>query len=180
MVDESSFFERLRKKDYDRAFDQLYYESFIRLRQYASGILRSEEQAQDVIQNVFSSLWERRFDLAGMEGSVGAYLYKSVYYASLNELKRKDVRQVNEKGVLREIYNGGVFNDGTLDFREAERRLADGVALLPEKCREIFCMSRFSGMRRGEIAESLGVSVRTVDAQLFNALKRLENFLQEE
>ncbi|WP_338394525.1 RNA polymerase sigma-70 factor [Fulvitalea axinellae] len=175
-MEKNDFFRYLREKKYAKAFELLYYDNYTDLFKYAYGILRSEEKAKDVVQTVFSKLWERRERL-DIDERVGAYLARAVYYGAINQIRKEKTERMHEEGVRDELYSRGVFSDSAVETNELRERLAQALDTLPEHCREVFCLSRFTGLKRKEIADKLGISVKTVDTQIYRALKKMRSFL---
>lgn len=132
--------------------------------------------AEDLVQDVFLKIWNKRAPLFLKEG-LKTYLYRSVQHACLDYLKHEDIEDnyinsVINKLKIEEIY----FNNEThFLFDEDERlsRIYEELDKLPSKCKEIFTMSYLEERKTDEIAELLNISKRTVEAQLYKALKRL-------
>lgn len=163
-----------------KAFEQLFREWYVRLCLYAESIVRDRDMAEDVVQNVFCGLWEKRQEMQIRE-SVKAYLYRSVYHAALNTLKHEKVKLA----FLDFIQKQGSTAENNIEYlmnKENHDRLVLEVnrviGRLPEQCRDIFRMSRFEGMKNQQIAFELNISVRTVEVQLYRAMKRLREELQ--
>lgn len=163
-----------------KAFEQLFREWYGRLCLYAESIVRDRDMAEDVVQNVFCGLWEKRQEMQIRE-SVKAYLYRSVYHAALNTLKHEKVKSA----FLDFIQKQGSIAENNIEYlmnKENHDRLVLEVnrviGRLPEQCRDIFRMSRFEGMKNQQIAFELNISVRTVEVQLYRAMKRLREELQ--
>ena len=162
-----------------KAFGQLFRMWYVRLCLYAESIVRDRDMAEDLVQNLFCMLWEKREEIDIRE-SMKAYLYRSVYHAALNSLKHEKVKlafwEFIQKQGSKDENNIEYFIDKEnqeIVFKEINRAI-DG---LPFQCRQIFLLSRFSGKKSQEIAVELGISVRTVEAQLYRAMKRLREEL---
>lgn len=162
-----------------KAFGQLFRMWYVRLCLYAESIVRDRDMAEDLVQNLFCMLWEKREEIDIRE-SMKAYLYRSVYHAALNSLKHEKVKlafwEFIQKQGSKDENNIEYFIDKEnqeIVFKEINRAI-DG---LPFQCRQIFLLSRFSGKKSQEIAVELGISVRTVEAQFYRAMKRLREEL---
>ncbi|BDD09388.1 DNA-directed RNA polymerase sigma-70 factor [Fulvitalea axinellae] len=173
LSDEKALLHCLKKKRFENVFKLLYYESYPKLFRYAYSILGSQEQAEDIVQNVFSDLWERKEQLK-IKGSLGAFLLRAVMYSAMGAKRKQKTELEHAPAISSELYSDGVFIDPSQELSELETRLSKGLEALPEQCRNVFCLSRFSGLGRKEIAETLGISVRTVDTHLYRAIKKLE------
>lgn len=163
-----------------KAFEQLFREWYVRLCLYAESIVRDRDMAEDVVQNVFCGLWEKRQEMQIRE-SVKAYLYRSVYHAALNTLKHEKVKSafldfIQKQGSIAENNIEYLMNQENHDRLVLEVNRV--IGRLPEQCRDIFRMSRFEGMKNQQIAFELNISVRTVEVQLYRAMKRLREELQ--
>jgi len=140
-----------------------------------------EESARDVVQEVFTALAEQK-EQRSVHTSLQAYLRRSVIHACLNELKKRKVRneyaaEMRIRLLEKELEHPG--SDDLLEGKELTRRLRDAIDELPAKGKEIFLMSRYEGLAHKEIAQRLGVSVRTVETHIYRALKSLQEYLRK-
>jgi RNA polymerase sigma-70 factor (ECF subfamily) len=153
------------------AFDA-YYEKLCR---YAYTIVRDMDEAQDIVQNVFVKIWERKETLA-MTVTVKSYLYRAVYNHCMNHLEARAVRQKyqhKESGDLSPIQEPEVFP------HELEENIIAVINTLPKQCRLIFMMSRYQEMKYAEIATKLGISVNTIENQISKALRILKTHFKD-
>lgn len=135
---------------------------------YALRILENTEEAEDVVQDVFSSLWEKR-EAIGQIKSVKSYLYTSVKNNSLQQLqKRKPFSDIEEAQIA--VDNS---EDEHIKRAELEAKLWELIDELPERQREIFLMAKRDGLQYKEIAEITGLSPKTVDNHVTRALHYL-------
>lgn len=159
------------KKGDKAAFDTVYLNYFKRLHQYATNFIKNQDDAEEIIQNVFCRIWEKRTQLdAG--GYLKSFLYRSVHNECLNYLKHENVRStfkihhnqtsVNEQDLSKEIL-----------AVELEKQIHLAINELPTQCRIIFQMSRLEQLKYNEIAKELNLSVKTVENQMGKALKTL-------
>jgi RNA polymerase sigma-70 factor, ECF subfamily len=154
------------------AFEQVFKQYYKNLHAYACSILKDEIAAEEMVQNVFYKLWERTDNLS-INGSLAAYLYRAVNNESLNYLKHQKVRAAHGKFV---VYRGEELTEnasGDLQVKELQARLQTALNELPEQCRTIFQLSRFEELRYRDIADQLGLSIKTVENQMGKALKLL-------
>lgn len=157
-------------------FKEIYDAHFQRLCKVAFKILRDEEEAREVVQQVMLQLWEEREKLSSIR-SIGAYLYTLTYNRSINIYKKIRKIQVQPIESQPEIIELGTE---PLELQELQAILATAVDQLPVKCKEIFLLSREEGLSYRQIAEQLGISVKTVESQMGIALKKLRDALQKE
>ena len=162
----------------EAAFERVFKTYFKSLHAYACTIIKEETSAEEIVQQVFVKLWERS-DALTIAGSVAAYLYRAVYNESLNYLKHRKVRAVHQQYVEHSMKNVNEQAGKKLSLKELEGRLGQALNELPEQCRTIFQMSRFEELRYKEIADRLGISVKTVENQMGKALKLLRVKLVE-
>ncbi|OQP60853.1 RNA polymerase sigma-70 factor [Niastella populi] len=159
--------------DSELEFEQLFKEHFKSLYAYAFTILKNESIAEETVQNVFYKIWEKKVP-DNIQTSLKAYLYKAVYHESLNHLKHQKIKARYQVHVMQQTNN---HNDQGASrkilVKELEEKLRDAMNALPQQCRTIFQMSRFDGLKYQEIANQLGISVKTVENQMGKALKQL-------
>ena len=154
------------------------YKYFLRpLHIYAITMLKDDEAAKGMVQNIFLKLWERR-DTLNFNGSLQAYLYAAVYHECLNYLRHQKVKLSHQDHISYSMKNNTASNDG-MELTDLKDKLQQAMQLLPEKCRTIFQLSRFEELKYREIADLLGISVKTVEAQMGKALKILRYKLLE-
>ncbi|MGL1888692.1 MAG: RNA polymerase sigma-70 factor [Reichenbachiella sp.] len=155
--------------------EPLFKSHFQYLSKLAYSIVRDSDDAQDIVQNVFLKLWTKK-DTLILEKEAKAYLSKAVINASLDFVSKHQLRlsktfTQNDQNTL--------STSNKVQLGELEMKLESALQLLPDKCRAIFCLSRFEGMSGKEIASHLDLSKKTVDNQLGIALKKLRTELSE-
>lgn len=157
------------------AFEKLFRTYYVPLCVYAESLLHDKEQAEDLVQGIFCDLWEKRAKLHIHE-SFQSYLFRAAYNAALNLLKHEKVKSEFLKFV-REHEVAGENNTESFFLREEQSFMLNeinrAIEALPGQCREIFLLSRFAGKKSADIASTLGISVRTVETQLYRAMKQL-------
>lgn len=152
-------------------FEQVFKEHFRALHAYAYTIVSEDDMAEEIVQNVFCKMWERR-DRIEITQSVKAYLYKSVYHESINYLRHLKKKRAYQAHAVHVMENSNNASEKTT-LRELELKLEQALKELPERCRTIFQMSRFESLKYQEIADQLGLSIKTVENQMGKALKIL-------
>jgi RNA polymerase sigma-70 factor (family 1) len=155
------------------AFERIYNKYWSKLYLSAYNIIRDRQIAEDITQEVLVNLWMKRANL--QLTSLNAYLYTSVRYQVFNVIRSGKVR-TDRFNQLEELFssNGG---EDLLSEKDINRLLEQGITELPEKCRQIFIMSRKQHLSTKEIAERLGIAPKTVENQLTVALNRLRKTL---
>ena len=164
------FKEELSQESFTDFFD--YY--FIRLTQFASTIVKSDLLAEDIVLDVFLKLWEKSKTLDAIN-NIETYLYISVRNKSINVLKKEqkfhfDILKDSHIVQLAD-YNPSAESD--LIEHEMFGALNEAVMQLPSKCKIIFKLIREDGLNRNEVAQVLNISVKTVDNQVANAIKKI-------
>ena len=164
---------------YDALFRQMYAKLFF----YAKGLVGSEDDAQDVVEDVFTDLWQRRGDIE-FGDQISSFLYRAVYTHSINLLKRRKIssgyiQQLDDiSSKLLETLQSNLKDPvHMLENNELGSMLDDAIDELPIRCREVFRMSYLQGLHNNDIAELTGTSVRTVEAHMYRALKYLRQKL---
>ncbi|WP_316814926.1 RNA polymerase sigma-70 factor [Pedobacter nyackensis] len=156
----------------DQAFEQLFKSHFKALHAYANVILKDEDDAEEIVQNMFLKFWEKR-ELLHVQTSLKAYLYKCVYHDSLNFLKHQKIKTKYQDFAAYTMNEGHLPASSKVEMTELEYNLGLALNELPEQCRTIFQMSRFEELKYREIAERLGLSIKTIENQMGKALRIL-------
>lgn len=170
-------FSEIQKGDM-QAFERVFKEHYDGLCRFANSYLLDVDEAEEVVQGTFIGFWEKRENLQ-IETSLKAYLYRSVRNSCLNEIKRQKVRQVHAQAVLQQEVQVAESSDHDALKMELEDRIHQAIQTLPEQCRLIFKMSRFEELKYQEIADQLGLSIKTVENQIGKALKVLREQLKD-
>ena len=174
ILDSKELFERLRRGD-ETAFDALFRDWYPSLVRASESIVRSRAIAEEIVQDVLLELWRRRESLVH-NSSPQAYLFQSTRNRSLNHLRHERVVKEGEPFAKRpEAAEPMAHAEMVEDEMQVAVRRA--VAGLPDRCREIFELSRVHGLKYTEIAEALEISVKTVEAQMGKALRILREAL---
>lgn len=154
------------------AFEKLFREFFPPLLSFARKILVDEDDAREVVHQVFINLWEKR-DKIDLSTSLKSYLFTSVHNRSLNVIRDRKKFSSEEVPEM-----AGEWDVSTqIESMELEEKINEAIASLPEKCRQIFELNRFDGLKYSEIAIQLNISVKTVENQMSKALKILREKL---
>ena len=158
------------KKAFDRLFE-CYYEP---LCHYVASIVQNHDTAEDLIQDLFATIWVNREKLQ-VQFSFRSYLYRSAYHSSMDYLKHLKIqRQYQKKASI----PGPISFDDSMIVAEMQEELKKSIEQLPEQCRNIFRLSRDENLKYKEIANRLQISENTVDTQIRRALKKLRNDLK--
>ncbi len=155
------------------AYKELFVLLHSRLKQFAYSILKSQEEAEELVSDLFIKVWQKRDQLTTIESPL-LYFYttaKNLAYNRLNKQKRQQNLQPEEWLVhLNSIY----FDPEQLMMtEEMMRQIRQAVNSLPPRCRIIFKLVKEDGLKYKEVAELLQLSVKTIEAQMAIALRRL-------
>ncbi len=157
------------------AFDAIFRTWYAPLVRAADAIVRDRAVAEELVQDVMLELWRRRMGLAA-DGSPQAYLFRSTRNRALNHVRHQ---QVARRGAVHAA--SPVAREATAPAQVVSREIDAAVRVamdeLTPRCREVFELSRTHGLKYAEIAQTLGVSVKAVEAQMGNALRTLREHL---
>lgn len=174
---EKDLIVRLKKGD-QTAFELLFHFYYPGLVVYSTQFTTDRMEAEEIVQDFFVRLWQRHQQL-NLTDSLKSYLFLSVKNGCLNYLKHKKVEEKYIKQMA-ELSNQHIAYDPDLYIAsELQEKVKNVIELLPEKCREIFMMSRIQGLKNEEIAANLNISKRTVETQISKALKVLRLELKD-
>jgi RNA polymerase sigma-70 factor (ECF subfamily) len=137
-----------------------------------------KDTSKEIVHTVFVNIWEKREEF-DFEKPAKSYLFTAVYNRCMNYIRdQKKFVSHDEPTVITENSENVVNNDH-LEAAELESRIWKTINSLPEKCREVFILSRFEGKKYADIADSLDISVKTVESQMSKALKVLREQLTD-
>ena len=159
-----------------KAFDALFRRYYPALCAYGHRFVDLED-AEEIVQDSLLWILENRETLV-IESSLNSYLFKMVYRRALNKLAHIDATQRADTRFYEEMQEMLQDTD-YYQIEELAKRIEDAVAALPESYREAFVMHRFRDMSYKEIAETLGVSPKTIDYRIQQALKQLRVDLKD-
>lgn len=167
------------------AFEYIFRTYYTSLCKYAKEILKDPQQAEDVVINLFATVWDDR-KLLNIHTSIGSYLYRSTYNACLNVLRKKKIENKYRDYFIHHADFSRTHDYGSLSYplsgiieNEMEIKVNKVIDDLPPQCKKIFLMSRVDDYSHKEIAEKLDLSVNTVKSQIMNALKKINANLKK-
>ena len=163
----------------ERAFEALFKLYYARLTLFSNRFVNDLSIAEEIVADVFALLWEKGHEVT-FSSSVSSYLFKMVQNRSLNYLKHQKIENLYvaylERNNLFDEVRSAVENG--YEEKELAQQINAAINTLPEKCREIFVLSRFSDMKYKEIASQLNISPKTVERQVSIALEKLRQTLK--
>lgn len=175
-TDEDLF--RSVQSDNEKAFAELYSRYWDRLFPRAVARLSSSQDAEDVLHDVFVSIWKRRKDIV-LRYSFHTYIASILKYEILNRLAERKKKSINDIGeyLQEQLPDDSLFDQ--LSFNELQEKLEESIQQLPEKCRMVFRLSRDEGLKNKEIAYTLQISSKTVQNHINHALHTLRSALNK-
>lgn len=165
----------IRENDDHSAFAELYDRYWDKIFILAANALNSPEEAEECVQDIFCSLWNRRGSLR-IQYTLYTYLAVAVKYRVINILD-KAYRKRFQTVELQEAHDLAINAEMPILEKELLASLENAINQLPEKCRIVFKMSREEGKTHKQIAEELNISEKTVNNHLTKAIKDLSNTL---
>jgi RNA polymerase sigma-70 factor (ECF subfamily) len=164
------------KSDDDKAFRAIYSRYGKRCFGFALQKIKSREAAEEITQNIFISLWERRSTLSIQ--NLESYLMVSVKYQVINFLESQLTREKFAL-TLPPQYDGENTVENTVFLQDLMRALEKALDGLPEKTQEVYRLSRFENLSGREIAERIGLSEKSVEYHISQSLKFLRLQLKD-
>ncbi len=153
------------------SFDDLFRYNYRPLCLYALHYLQDADMAEDMVQESYTALWEKLQSGTHVLNRK-SYLYMMVRNRCLDHLRKKGIPTES----LKPYDTYGIIDDDDAQERsQTEARLWTAIDSLPEKCREVFILSKRDGLKYEEIAEELGLSINTVRNQISKALKMIKD-----
>lgn len=160
-------------------FRELFLKFYDPLCKYALTLVADKDASEDIVQDVFMRIWEKYQSVIDSP-NIRAYLYKSVRNSSFTWLGKKNNLQVYSLSDWEGEENGEWdTTEDTTTITHYRELLKQGIEHLPQKCREVFLMSRTGQLSNKEIADNLGISVNTVNNQTWKAMKLLKEFVRK-
>ncbi len=162
--------DRLRRGDHD-AFDAIFRAFYAPLVGLAERMLGQRAEGEEVVQDVLLEVWRRREDLH-VEESLRAYLFRATRNRVLNRIRHENVVQRTSRQLGADRPPTASVMADVMES-EIEDAVLAALSELPDRCREVFELSRMHGLKYTEIGIAMGISVKTVEAQMGKALRVL-------
>jgi len=162
-----------------RAFEDLYRLFFTRLFNFSMLYVHKKEVAEEIVNDIMMKVWKKREELNNIS-NFETYLFVAVRNHSLNYLAQYSPYHVSIEpdalqGELINLHDPGK----ELEWKEIYFRLNQAIDELPDQCRTVFKLIREEGFRYKQVAEILNISPRTVETQLFRAIKKLDKVIEK-
>ena len=160
-----------------RAFRQIFDALFSNLTKFSFSFVHSKEAATEIVDELFVQLWIKRTDIMKIN-DLRVYLYTATKNASLNYISKKAKQiEVEPYENLQVQMTDVVSPEQIMITKEMLQKIKEAVDSLPPRCKLIFKFVREDGLSYSEVAEILGLSVKTIDAQMVIAVARIRGKL---
>ena len=153
-------------------FESIYKKYYSCLCAYAKTFVYDNDDAEEIVQGIILKLWEQKETTQNIT-SIKSYLYRAVKNTCINYIKHKKIQNQYKDASwiqLKEIESE--FSD-PYQKTELEEHIQEAISALPDRCKEVFEMSRFDGLKNKEISEKLDISIKAVEANITRALSSL-------
>ncbi|MBN2274417.1 MAG: RNA polymerase sigma-70 factor [Bacteroidales bacterium] len=181
---ENDLFRQLKKGDV-YAFEKLFKAYYRNLCFFAESYVKEKAMAEEIVGNFFTNIWEKRY-IIEIKGPVKSYFYTSIhnqcikYLEHLKVMKRyRDYASARLRNIEMLAPASNPYPLANLISQEIVDDIEKSINELPEKCREVFCLSRFEEMSYEDISAKLNISVNTVRTQMARALQKLRDNLKD-
>lgn len=145
---------------------------------YAYNFVKDQEAAEEIVQNVFFKLWVNRNTIK-IDSSTESYLFRAIRNSALNLIKHVNIREDYKKHKQTEDHWQEQHNSDFSNESELQKLIRQAIDKLPEQRRKIFIQSRYEGLKYREIADKMGLSIKTVENQMGKALGFLRTELKD-
>lgn len=174
-IDNKTIISGLKNRDLV-IFEELFFNYHGRLVLFANKFIGDMQVSRDLVQDAFFTLWEKA-DKLNIKQSPKAYLYQAVKNSCLNYTRHLSIKQLAETEIKdkiseleKQVYKNSDSPYFSLIEQELEEKINEIIESMPDKCREVFKLSRFENLKNREIAEKLDISVKAVEKHISKAL----------
>lgn len=167
-------------------FESIYVSYYSRMKRFAQEYVIREEDAENIVQDVFLELWEHKRFLSS-HSNLFAYLFTAVKNKCLDFLRHKTVvektaeklKDEHTRSLQMKLYSLEAFDEKLFSEPDIETIVQNAINALPDKCREIFILNKMEGKKQKVIAQELNISIHTVESQMAIAYKKLKEELKD-
>ncbi len=171
---------------YEDQFKDIYVSYYSRMKRFAEQYVIREEDAENIVQDIFFELWEKQLEFSSFVNLSG-YLFSVLKNRCIDFLRRKTLEQhavntMQEEHLLEiklKFESLEALDNKLLNEPHIDTIIQDAIDRLPEKCREIFVMNKLEGKKQKAIATELNISIHTVESQMAIAYKKLKKILKD-
>jgi len=181
MIDEQTLLERIQKKDID-AFELLYEQLKSNVFSLAFQMLKSREDAEEVLQDTFTKVYNKADSFKPQRGSVRAFIYTIARNECISRIRKQDVRPKSSDVDIETLSVGNNKSSYSSSLTQHEEKLyaESALQILSEEERNLVQQAFFYGHSHGEISKLTGLPLGTVKSKLRQALTRMKKHLEQE
>lgn len=169
ILTEETTWQKIRQRDL-QAFETYYKDHYKEFFLASYKYVKKTALAEEIVNDVFLKIWEDAERIV-IESSLKAYLYRAVINRSINALNKQKKEDQHQKELI--ILQQDHYDIKEMELNELKTQLYKAIDALPEQCKKVFIMSRFDGLKQQEIADKLGISIKTVKNHITHALKQI-------
>lgn len=162
----------------DSIFETIYAQYYTGLCTYANNFILDADEAEEIVQGIILKMWEQKENIENIN-SLKSYLFRSVKNTCLNQIKHQKLEEKYREKAWVELKKIEADFIDPYHNTELESQINEAIQDLPERCREVFEMSRFEGKKNKEISEHFDISVKAVEANITRALTILRKKISE-
>ena len=173
--------EKARLNQQKGEYEKVYAIYFPKLVRFSETYILSRNDAENLVQDVFLYLWEHPELLDSLK-NIKAFIFTMVKNKCIDYLRKqtqgkyqtRPFTEIEENELTLRLYSLQSFDEDILSHTEIDTIIQKAIYSLPARCREIFILSRFKGLKHKEIASLLNVSTHTIESQIAIALRKLK------
>jgi len=160
----------------ENQFEAIFKMHFAYLSNVAFSIVKAEEDSYDIVQQVFTKLWDKR-EVVNIDDNIKSYLHRATMNTSFNFLDKHKRNVKVDDDVFVNLPGQQIEINTDFLSGEVEEAISKAISELPKKCQVVFKLSRYSDLSNKEIAQKLDVSIKAVEKHISKALRELREKL---
>jgi RNA polymerase sigma-70 factor (family 1) len=172
--------------EYENQFEEVYLSHFSRMKRFAQQYVIQEEDAENIVQDIFFDIWENRLDFSSFT-NLNGYLLSVLRNRCIDFLRKRTVEQKVINNIHEEqnrelklkLESLIALDNNILSENEITDIVQNAIEQLPERCRQILVLNKFEGKKQRTIANELNISIHTVESQMAIAYKKLNEILKD-
>lgn len=159
---------------WEKEFETYFKRYYTPVGMYVLRMCRNTSDTEDIVQEAFSIIWQKAKE-NGLPENFRAYLYRVAHNLTIDSLRNNSII---DSSTSLEILQETIPSQEEIDTSERDAKLWQAIARLPERCREVFLLSKRDGLSNNQIADKLDISAKTVENQMTKAYKSLRGSLE--
>jgi RNA polymerase sigma-70 factor (family 1) len=159
------------------AFEDIFIRYWYRLFKVANSRIKSREEAEEIVQDIFASLWKNRN--TSVISNLSSYLFSSVRKGVISKIRSKLVHEKYRNHYLKSFPGYSMITDESVEFEELSSAIENALLQLPEKSQQVFRLNRLQGLSIPEISETLKMPRRTIEHHLTKSIRELRLHLKD-